>query len=42
MPSEDLKEICDKHKAGTLEDPYPNKEYPENTLKTGRVEPIKD
>ena len=39
MPSEDLKEICDKHKAGTLEDPYPNKEYPNNTLKTGKVLP---
>ncbi len=39
MPSEDLKEICDKHKEGLLKEPYPNKEYPNNTLKTGVVEP---
>ena len=39
MPSEDLKEICDKHKEGKLEEPWPNKEYESHTLKTGKVEP---
>jgi len=39
MPSEDLKEICDRHKEGTLKDPYPNKEYENNTIKSGEVLP---
>ena len=38
MSPEDLKEICDKHKEGTLKDPYPNKEFVA-VYKTGVVEP---
>tara|TARA_R110000751_G_scaffold21845_3_gene62272 strand:- start:3073 stop:3357 length:285 start_codon:yes stop_codon:yes gene_type:complete len=38
MPPEDLKDICDKRKEGTLKDPYPNKEFVA-VYKTGVVEP---
>lgn len=41
MPSEDLKDICDRHKEGTLKDPYPNKEFVA-VYKNGIVEPIKE
>ena len=38
MSPEDLKEICDKHKEGTLLDPYPNCDFVA-VYKTGVVEP---
>ena len=38
MSPEDLKEICDKHKEGTLSDPYPNCDFVA-VYKTGVVEP---
>ena len=41
MPSEDLKDMCDRHKEGTLKDPYPNKEFVA-VYKNGIVEPIKE
>jgi len=39
MPKEDLNEIIEKHKEGTLTDPFPTQEYECKTLKTGKVEP---
>ncbi len=39
MPKEDMNDIIEKHKAGTLEDPFPTAKVECYTLKTGRVEP---
>jgi len=39
MPPEDLKEIIEKHKQGTLIDPFPTAKVDCYTIQTGKVEP---
>jgi len=37
MDPDDLKELCDKHRAGTLIDPYPNKDHGTTVFKCVEV-----